>query len=152
LFVSFSILFTLMSIWKAVMPSASPATLKSMSPSASSEPRMSVRTTERGGEDDEPSTPGSKISPIATPAMGRLSGTPASSMARHPPQTEAMEEEPLDSVMVDSTRMVYGKSASGGTDGASARSASAPCPISRRPGPPIRPVSPTDEGGKKYCR
>jgi hypothetical protein len=40
----------------------------------------------------------------------RLSGTPASSMARQPPHTDAMEEEPLDSVMFDSTRMEYGNS------------------------------------------
>ena len=114
---------------------------------------MSVSTTARGDADGGASPSlFSKINPMATPAIGRLSGTPASSMARQPPQTEAMEEEPLDSVMVDSTRIVYGKSSSDGTDGASARSASAPCPISRLPGPPIRPVSPTEEGGKKYWR
>ena len=26
-----------------------------------------------------------------------------------------------------------------------------PCPTSRRPGAPTRPVSPTDDGGKEYC-
>ena len=36
--------------------------------------------------------------------------TPASIMARQPPQTEAMELLPLLSVMVLSTLMVYGKS------------------------------------------
>ena len=35
-----------------------------------------------------------------------------------------------------------------GTDLASARSASLPWPISRRPGPVIRRTSPTDHGGK----
>ena len=35
---------------------------------------------------------------------------PASCRDRHPPQTEAMEEEPLLSVIVLSTLMVYGKS------------------------------------------
>ena len=43
---------------------------------------------------------------MATPATGAASGTPASSIARVPPHTDAMEEEPLDSVMVDSTRTV----------------------------------------------
>ena len=33
-------------------------------------------------------------------------GTPASIIARQPPQTEAMDEEPLDSVISDTTRMV----------------------------------------------
>ena len=37
--------WTLMSIWRAVTPSRVPVTLKSMSPIASSLPRMSVRTT-----------------------------------------------------------------------------------------------------------
>ena len=35
-----------------------------------------------------------------------LTHPPASIMERQPPQTEAMEEEPLDSVIVDSTRIV----------------------------------------------
>jgi len=51
-------------------------------------------------------------------------------------------------------RMVKGQHAdpklifSLGTIGSSERSASAPWPISRRPGPPVRPVSPTLNGGK----
>ena len=44
-------------------------------------------------------------------------------MERQPPQTEAMELDPFDSVIVLSTRMVYGNSSSGGTTGSSARSA-----------------------------
>ena len=35
--------------------------------------------------------------PIATPATGALSGTPASIIASEPPQTDAIDEEPLDS-------------------------------------------------------
>lgn len=37
------LVLTLMSIWKAVTPASPPATLKSMSPRASSEPRMSLK-------------------------------------------------------------------------------------------------------------
>mmetsp|Transcript_21828 Transcript_21828/g.37269 ORF Transcript_21828/g.37269 Transcript_21828/m.37269 type:complete len:270 (+) Transcript_21828:605-1414(+) len=137
---------TLMSIWKAVsLPQSSPATLKSMSPSASSVPRMSLSTTHLP-------VAWSRMSPMATPATGRTNGTPASNMARHPPHTVAMEEEPLLSVMVLSTRIVYGKSLPVGMIGASALCASSPCPNSRRPGMPTRPVSPTEEGGKKYCK
>jgi len=38
------------------------------------------------------------------PATGRVIGTPASIKARHPPQTEAMDEEPLDSMISQVTR------------------------------------------------
>ena len=43
---------------------------------------------------------------MAIPATGRMSGTPASIIARLPPHTVAIDEEPLLSVMSDSTRMV----------------------------------------------
>ena len=88
------------------------------------------------------------MSPIATPATGAFSGTPASIIAREPPHTDAMEDEPLLSRMSDTTRIVYGKASSPGTTGASARSASAPCPTSRRPGPRRNATSPTENGGK----
>ena len=48
----------------------------------------------------------SKIRPIATPATGDFSGTPASIIDSEPPQTDAIEEEPFDSVISDTTRMV----------------------------------------------
>ena len=48
----------------------------------------------------------SLIRPMAIPATCAFSGTPASIMDRQPPQTEAMEEEPFDSVISDTTRMV----------------------------------------------
>ena len=48
----------------------------------------------------------SMIRPIATPATGDFSGTPASNIASDPPQTEAIEDEPLDSRMSETTRMV----------------------------------------------
>src|SRR5438094_855106 len=45
----------------------------------------------------------SMIRPIATPATGVLSGTPASIIASDPPQTEAIDDEPLDSRMSEPT-------------------------------------------------
>ena len=44
--------------------------------------------------------------PIATPATGALSGTPASIIASDPPHTEAIDDEPLDSRMSETTRTV----------------------------------------------
>ena len=43
---------------------------------------------------------------MAMPAVGRLSGTPASISASEEPQTEAIEDEPFDSVISETTRMV----------------------------------------------
>jgi hypothetical protein len=60
------------------------------------------------------------------PLTGALIGTPASIIERHPPHTVAIEDEPFDSVMSDSTRMVYGKSSLLGSTGLSARQASLP--------------------------
>ena len=78
-----------------------------------------------------------------------LMGTPASWSARQPAHTVAMDDDPLLSVMVLSSRTTNGNSSSLGMTGESARSARFPCPISRRFAAPIRPVSPTLEGGKK---
>ncbi len=86
----------LMSICSAVTPSSVPATLKSMSPRWSSSPRMSVSTAK--------SSP-SFTRPMATPATGALTGTPASISDRLVPQTDAMELEPFDSVISETTRM-----------------------------------------------
>lgn len=61
-------------------------------------------------------------------------------------------EDPLLSVIVLSTLIVYGNSVPGGRAGSSARSARVPCPISRLLGAPIRPVSPTQEGGNVYYK
>jgi hypothetical protein len=44
--------------------------------------------------------------PIATPATGAFSGTPASIMASDAPQTEAIDEDPLDSRISETTRTV----------------------------------------------
>ena len=107
----------LMSICRAVIPSLVPATLKSMSPRWSSTPAMSVRMMY--------SSP-SLIRPMAIPATGALIGTPASISDSVEPHTEAIELEPLDSRMSDTTRIVYGNSSWLGIIGTSARSASAP--------------------------
>ena len=87
----------LMSICKAVIPLVVPATLKSISPKWSSSPKISVNTAKR--------LP-SLIKPIAIPATCAFKGTPASINDKQPPQTDAMDEEPLDSVISDTTRMV----------------------------------------------
>ena len=57
------------------------------------------------GEDREAGRP-SLTRPIATPATGALIGTPASMSASEPPQTVAIDEEPLDSRMSETTRTV----------------------------------------------
>src|SRR3712207_9588252 len=82
------------------------------------------------------------------PATGALSGTPASISDSEEPQTDAIDDEPLDSRMSDTTRIVYGKSSVDGTTASSARSASAPWPMSRRFGPRMKPASPTENGGE----
>ena len=88
------------------------------------------------------------IRPIATPATGALTGTPAACSAIEEAQTEPIELDPLDSSVSETTRITYGKSSSPGIDGASARSARAPWPMSRRFGPRMKPASPTENGGK----
>ncbi len=129
----------LLSICSAVMPRSVPVTLKSMSPRKSSMPWISDRTTV---------SPSSWIRPMAMPETGRLMGTPPSMRARQLPQVDAIEEEPLDSMTSETTRMAYGNSFSSGRTGSSARSARLPWPISRRFGEPMRPVSPVQKGGK----
>ena len=64
------------------------------------------------------------------------------------PQTDAIELEPLDSVISETTRMVYGNSSSVGITPRTPRLARRPWPISRRFGEPTMPVSPTQYGGK----
>src|SRR5665213_2177590 len=90
----------------------------------------------------------SEIRPTEIPATGALMGTPASISAKQPAQTEAMDEEPLDSKISENTRMVYGKSFFEGSTARIALAAKAPWPISRRPGPRIGLVSPTLKEGK----
>ncbi len=83
------------------------------------------------------------MSPIAIPATGAFTGTPASIKARLPAHTVAIEEEPFDSVISETIRIVYANSSGDGSIFSSALVARAPCPISLRPGPIIRLASPT---------
>ncbi len=43
---------------------------------------------------------------MATPATGAFSGTAASIIDSEPPQIDAIEDEPLDSVISETRRMV----------------------------------------------
>ena len=82
------------------------------------------------------------------PETGAVIGTPASISASVEPQTEPIDDEPFDSSVSETMRIVYGNTSTDGMTACSARCASAPCPMSRRFGLPIRPVSPTENGGK----
>ena len=86
--------------------------------------------------------------PIATPATAALIGTPASISARLVPHTLAIELEPFDSRISETTRMTYGNVVMSGITAEMPRRARLPWPISRRFGEPIMPVSPTLNGGK----
>ena len=100
---------------------------------------MSVNTVNRSS---------SLTRPIAIPATGALIGTPASISESEEPQTLAIELEPLDSVISDTIRIVYGNSSILGRQAAIPLRANRPWPISRRLTPITRPVSPTQYGGK----
>src|SRR5271168_1559511 len=89
----------------------------------------------------------STTNPIAIPAQGAFSGTPASISASDPPHTVAIDDDPFDSRMPDTTRTAYGNSDSGGSKFVKARSANAPWPTSRRPGPRRNLTSPTENAG-----
>ena len=83
------------------------------------------------------------------PATGDLMGTPASMSDSVPPQTAAIDERAVRLERSrDTMRMVYGNLSSSGIMRTSARSARAPWPISRRPGPRSGLVSPVENGGK----
>src|SRR3989344_718469 len=88
------------------------------------------------------------ISPIAIPATDATIGTPPSMRARVEAQMEACEVEPFDAIDSETTRIVYGNFSIEGRTIASAFSASAPWPTSRRLVNPARPVSPEEYGGK----
>src|SRR5579863_4897629 len=90
----------------------------------------------------------SRIKPIAIPAACFGIGTPASIMAKDEPQTEAIDEEPLDSRISETTRIVYGNSCFDGSRAVTPFSARKPWPISRRPGPRKIETSPTEKEGK----
>ena len=82
------------------------------------------------------------------PATGDASGTPASIRAMEAPHTVAMDDEPLDSRISETTRTVYGNASRVGSTASMARWASAPWPISRRLGVPNRFTSPVENDGK----
>jgi hypothetical protein len=82
---------SLVSSWSAVTKSFVPATLKSMSPNASSAPRMSVSATNFCSPSTSPET-----RPMAMPATGAFSGTPALSSDIVEAQTEPIEVDPLE--------------------------------------------------------
>ena len=107
----------LISICNAVTPLAEPATLKSISPRWSSSPKMSDSTAKRSP---------SLTRPIAIPATGAFSGTPASINASDAPQTDAIDDEPLDSVMSDTIRITYGKRSLSGSMACTPRRARRP--------------------------
>ena len=77
-----------------------------------------------------------------------LIGTPQSIRASVEPHVEAIDDEPLDSSVSLTMRIVYGNSSLVGMTARIARSTSAPWPISRRPAPRIIRTSPTEYGGK----
>ena len=109
---------------------------------------MSVSATKRRSVLPSSSSTSSDTRPIAIPATGAFSGTPAFSSDRVDAHTEPIDVEPLELNASDTWRIAYGNSSTLGRTGISARSASAPCPISRRLGEPTRPVSPVEYGGK----
>jgi hypothetical protein len=51
--------------------------------------------------------------PIAMPATGALIGTPASMRLRQPPHTAAIDDEPFDSSVSLTMRIVYGNLSAG---------------------------------------
>ena len=57
------------------------------------------------------------------PATGSTIGTPASISDKQPPQTDAIDDEPFDSSVSETMRIVYGKSSYAGSTRASERSA-----------------------------
>src|SRR5213080_4310452 len=69
---------------------------------------------------------------MATPATGALIGTPASMSDSDVPHTLAIELEPFDSRISDTTRITYGKAVMSGITALTPRRARLPCPISRR--------------------
>src|SRR3569623_509520 len=89
----------------------------------------------------------SLLRPLAMPATCAFWGTPAAISDRQPPHTDAIDDEPLDSVISETTRTEYGNSSLDGSTATSARLARRPWPISRRLGLPTRPVSPVANGG-----
>ena len=85
---------------------------------------------------------------MAIPETAPFILIPASISANEPAQTVAIEDEPLDSKISDTTRMVYGFSKPSGNIRFKPRKAKLPCPISLRPGPRLGFTSPVENEGK----
>ena len=64
------------------------------------------------------------------------------------PHTEPIDDEPFDSSVSETRRIVYGKSSTDGMTGLERPLRERPWPMSRRFGPRMKPVSPTEKGGK----
>ncbi len=86
----------------------------------------------------------SLIKPIEIPAIADFIGIPASIIAREVPQAEAIEEDPLDSITSDTTRIVYEKLEKFGITAIIPLFTRFPCPISLLFGTPTNPISPTE--------
>ena len=69
---------------------------------------------------------GLSIRPIAIPATVSLIGTPPSINESIPAQTEAMDVDPFELIISETTLMAYGQSSSLGKTGLIALSANAP--------------------------
>ena len=106
-----------MSNCNAVITFLVPATLKSISPKASSAPKMSVNVTYVSSFE---------INPIAIPATCSLIGTPAAIKDKLEAHTDACDVEPFEEIASLTTLIVYGKSTLGGITGTKAFSAKAP--------------------------
>src|SRR5690606_13720938 len=90
----------------------------------------------------------SVINPIAIPDTGAFNFTPASISANVPAQTVAIEDEPLDSRISETTRIVHGFSSSAGNTCFNDRIARVPCPTSRRTLPLFGRTSTVENPGK----
>src|SRR3546814_18392108 len=86
--------------------------------------------------------------PIEMPATGALIGTPASISDSQLPQTEAIEEETFDSVISETTRMVYGNYSTVGIPARTPRLAKQHWPIPPRCRHPTPPAYPTEYVGQ----
>ena len=78
------------------------------------------------------------------PATAALMGTPAAIRDMDEAHTLAWDVEPLEDTTSDTQRIAYGNSSTEGSTGTSERSASAPWPISLRPGEREAFASPTE--------
>ncbi len=85
------------------------------------------------------------INPIAIPETGVLTLIPESINAIEPAQTVAIEDDPLDSRISETTRIVYKFSSSLGKTFFKALISRLPCPTSLLPGPLLGLTSPVEK-------